>query len=185
MDIIELDIDVDQAFGNLYRPRCVLVAVRNSEGKVLTGAKPQFLPPGMTRLLGGGVNESEAPIAAAVRELAEELSMIAATADLTPLAQFNTHATNATGEKFYNETYLYAVNIGNAPYTAGDDVAHIVPLTVDELRALGRAYADLPEHLWYRGDEGGFRWRDYGKLYSVVHMVAADKIAGLTMSLAL
>ena len=177
VDVVDLDIEVVEAFGNLYRDRCVLIAVVDNEGKILTGAKPSFFPPSITRLLGGGVDQGEDKKAAAARELQEELGVDIEVEQLTPLAQFNTRATDALGKKFYNETYLYGVNIGSARYRPGDDVKHIIPLTAQELEALGRAFASLPQSLWYRGEEGDFCWRDYGKLYSLIHEVAADKIS--------
>ena len=40
MKVININFDVTKAFGNLYRKRCVLIAVEDNGGKVLTGAKP-------------------------------------------------------------------------------------------------------------------------------------------------
>ena len=174
MDVIELNINVIEAFGNLYRKRCVLVVVEDDQGRVLTGAKPAFFPPGITRLLGGGVDEGEDVQVAAARELDEELGVSLSESQLIPIAQFNTHAVDATGKEFYNETYLYGAHIGNASYRAGDDVKQIIALTKEELFALAHSFERLPESLWYRGNEGDFCWNDYGKLYSVIHNVAAE-----------
>jgi len=44
MKVININFDVTKAFGNLYRKQCVLIAVEDSGGKVLTGAKPAFPP---------------------------------------------------------------------------------------------------------------------------------------------
>ena len=59
MKVIELNIEVDQAFGNLHRDRCVLIAVKDKDDKLLSGAKPGFFPPTITRLLGGGLDKGE------------------------------------------------------------------------------------------------------------------------------
>lgn len=176
MDVIDVNIEVVAAFGNLYRKRCVLIAVQDADGKILTGAKPSFFPPSITRLLGGGVDEGEDLELAAVRELSEELGVKVDVTQLMPLAQFNTHATDSTGKAFYNETYLYGVNIGDATYRPGDDVKQIIALSKDELYNLATAFEKLPTSLWYRGEEGDFSWEDYGKLYSQIHRVAADKM---------
>ena len=176
MEVVELKFDVVEAFGNLYRKKCVLIAVQDGEGNILTGAKPSFFPPSITRLLGGGVDEGEDVAIAATRELEEELGVTVTVDDLRPLAQFNTSATDATGKQFYNETYLYGVNIGDATYRPGDDVKQIIALSRDEMRELAHAFEKLPTCLWYRGDEGDFSWNDYGKLYSVIHRTAADKM---------
>jgi ADP-ribose pyrophosphatase YjhB (NUDIX family) len=179
MEKIDLKLKVEAAFGNLYRDQCVLIAAINENGQILTGAKPNFFPPGITRLLGGGVNRGEGINDAAVREMSEELGVSLEVKDLIPLAQFNTHAEDSSGKTFYNETYLYAAKIGNASYKAGDDVKHIIVLNTDEMRELGNAYENLPQCLWYRGEEGDFSWNDYGKLYSVIHTTTANKILAL------
>jgi 8-oxo-dGTP pyrophosphatase MutT (NUDIX family) len=174
MDVITLNITVAEAFGNLYRKQCVLIAVKDSNGNILTGAKPSFFPPGITRLLGGGVDEGEDTRLAAVRELSEELDINITADQLTPIAQFNTSATDANGKEFYNETFLFGVSIDDTPYQPGDDVKQIMALSKDQMEALAQSFASLPESLWYRGSEGDFSWHDYGKLYSVIHHVAAE-----------
>lgn len=175
MDIIDLNIKVDQAFGNLYRKQCVLIAVKDESGKILTGAKPAFFPPGVTRLLGGGVDEGEDVMLAASRELEEELGVTISPERFTPLAQFNTSAVDTDGKEFYNETFLFGANIGSSTYRAGDDVKQIVALSTKEISALADVYENLPVSLWYRGEEGDFSWHDYGKLYSVIHKITVNK----------
>lgn len=175
MDIIDLNIKVDQAFGNLYRKQCVLIAVKDGSGKILTGAKPAFFPPGITRLLGGGVDEGEDVLLAASRELEEELGVTISPEQFTPLAQFNTSAIDTAGKEFYNETFLFGANIEDSAYRPGDDVKQIIALSTEEISALAEAYENLPVSLWYRGNEGDFSWHDYGKLYSVIHKITADK----------
>lgn len=176
MKVININFDVTKAFGNLYRKRCVLIAVEDNGGKVLTGAKPAFFPPGITRLLGGGVDEGEDTEMAAVRELEEELGVKVTISQLVPLAQFNTTARDEDGTDYYNETYVYAVKIGDAAYRPGDDVKQIIALSQNELQQLADSYDALSESLWYRGEEGDFSWRDYGKLYSVIHRFVAENL---------
>jgi 8-oxo-dGTP pyrophosphatase MutT (NUDIX family) len=176
MEKINLEIIVKKAFGNLYRSKCVLIAVGTSEDKILLGAKPSFFPPTITRLLGGGVDEGEDIATAAVRELEEELGVSLDVSDLTPLFDLETRATDETGKVFNNNTYVYYVNIGNQSYKAGDDVTSIDALSVDELYDLGVRYEQLPESLFYIGREGEFSWQDYGKMYGPIHKIAADKL---------
>ena len=49
-----IKIKISKPFGNLYRNRCVLVAAFDDSHNLLLGAKPDFYPPGIVRLLGGG-----------------------------------------------------------------------------------------------------------------------------------
>lgn len=182
MEQMDLDINVQKAFGNLYRKQCILVAVQNEAGKVLLGAKPYFYPPTISRMLGGGVDEGECVSVAVVREIAEELGVTFNESDFTPLFQLNTHATDEAGKKYNNQTYVYHVKIGNEKYQAGDDVKYILELTLGELHELGSAYEALPDTLWYKGPEGEFNWADYGKMYGPIHKMTADKINRLNLS---
>lgn len=179
MEKINLDIVVKKAFGNLYRAKCVLIAVGTSDDTILLGAKPSFFPPTITRLLGGGVDEGEDIAKAAARELEEELGVTLDVADLTPLFDLETKATDETGKVFNNNTYVYYVNIGTQTYKAGDDVKSIDVVSIDELYELGVSYDQLPESLFYIGREGEFSWQDYGKMYGPIHKMTADKIRAL------
>jgi 8-oxo-dGTP pyrophosphatase MutT (NUDIX family) len=177
MEKHKLNITVEKPFGNLFRERCVLVAPQDSEGKVLLGAKPHFYPPTICRLLGGGVDKGESFEQAAVRELEEELSVDLSPDKLTPIALFETTATDADGKEYHNETAVFSANIGDQAYEAGDDVKHIVKMTADEVYQLGERYEQLPEVLWYNGKEGLYAWLDYAKLYGPIHKVTAEKIS--------
>lgn len=179
MQTQQLTISVAKAFGNLYRNKCVLVAATNKNGKVLVGAKPYFFPQDITRLLGGGVDEGETFEQAAVRELSEELGIQTSEEDLIPLVTFVTNATDESGGSFRNETAIYGVDIGDQPYQAGDDVKHIEELTLQELHELGEKYDNLPQSLWYKGEEGPFCWADYAKLYGPVHKLTAEHLQKL------
>lgn len=172
----DLTISVKKAFGNLYRKKCVLIAVENHEGKILIGAKPYMFPPTIARLLGGGVDENEDVKLAAVRELEEELGVKTSPEKLTELVLFAIDAKDDAGRTFHNDTYVYHVNIGDQKFQAGDDVKHIIALTPDELYDLGISYAELPETLWYNGPEGMYSWADYAKMYSPIHRVVAEEI---------
>ncbi len=179
MDTYDINIEVIEAFGNLHRKRHTLIAVKDSNGNILTGAKPLFFPPGITRLLGGGIDDGEDVESATVRELHEELGVAVKADQLSLLAKFNVHATDQAGKTFDNETYLYGINIGDMAYRPGDDVKQIVALSQDELYELAEAFENLSANLWYRGEEGDFSWKDYGKLYSKIHRVVADKMSAI------
>lgn len=171
-----LTFTVKKPFGNLFRKRCVLIAVQNDEGKILIGAKPHFYPPAISRLLGGGVNEGESFEQAAVRELQEELSITIKADGLIPIALFVTDAKDQESNEYHNKTAVFSVNIGGQTYEAGDDIKHVIPMTPDEVHELGELYEQLPEVLWFNGDEGEYSWADYAKLYGPIHKVTAKKV---------
>lgn len=174
MKLIELNIEVDQAFGNLHRDRCVLIAVKDKDDKLLSGAKPGFFPPTITRLLGGGLDKGERPEAAAIRELSEELGVELSVEDLEPIAKFITNAVDRDGKEYKNETYLYGAKLKDQKYRPGDDVKQIITLSKDETLQLADSFESLPACLWYIGEEGDFSWSDYGKMYGPIHRVAVE-----------
>ncbi len=176
MEKHELKFDIRKPFGNLFRKKCVLIAAQDNEGTILLGAKPYFYPPTISRLLGGGVDEGESFEQAAVRELEEELGVKVEVNALTPLVLFETTAKDEDGKEYYNETAIFKANIGDQTYQAGDDVKHIITMTPDEVYELGERYEQLPDVLWYNGEEGLYAWADYAKLYGPVHKVTAEKI---------
>jgi 8-oxo-dGTP pyrophosphatase MutT (NUDIX family) len=175
-----LSISVKKAFGNLYRKKCVLIAVEDNEGKILIGAKPYMFPPTIVRLLGGGVDENEDVRLAAVRELEEELGVKIRPEDLAELMLFSVDAKDEEGRAFRNDTYVYYVKVQNQRFQPGDDVKDIIRLTPDELYDLGTKYHELPETLWYNGPEGNYSWADYAKMYGPIHQVIAEEIKKLS-----
>ncbi len=75
--------------GNGARPPLVLVAacvLLDGEGRILIAKRPEGRPlAGLWEFPGGKMEPGEAPEDALIRELAEELGIEIATADLTPL----------------------------------------------------------------------------------------------------
>lgn len=154
----------------------MLIAAQDNDGNILIGAKPYFFPPTISRLLGGGVDEGESFEQAALRELEEELGIKIESDELTPLVLFETTATDEDGKEYYNETAIFQANIGDQSYRAGDDVKQIIKMTPDEVFELGERYEQLPDVLWYNGEEGLYAWADYAKLYGPVHKITAEMI---------
>lgn len=117
-----------------------------------------------------------------VRELAEELGVNITVNNLEPLFDFEVSAIDEAGKNFNTNTYVFYTNIGSQSYQAGDDVKSIEAITVDELYELGVYYDQLPETLYYVGEEGEFSWADYGKMYSVIHKKTAERLKILNSS---
>lgn len=179
MEIKNLDIKIQSAFGNLYRKKLALIAVRDLGGNILIGSKPNFFPEGISRMLGGGLKDDEDEKLGALRELEEELEVSASADELQPLLRVNVHAEDRDGNTFDNSTLIYFYQLKDNNYKAGDDVKSIVKLTVDELFELGEKYEALAEDNWYEGVEGKHSWGDYGKVYGPIHKFTAEKIKSL------
>lgn len=173
MKQINLAIQVEKAFGNLYRKRSVLLVVENNKQEILLGSKPTFYPPNVSRLIGGGVDEGEDVKDAAVREIYEELQIHISTDELEDLKKFIISATDESGKVFETEIFVYYVNIGDRQYSPGDDIASVVKVSRSGLHELAMTYRQFPGSMKYVGIEGEFRWHDYGKIYSVIHEEAA------------
>lgn len=176
MDTINLNIKINSPFGNLYRKRLTLIAVKDNEGNVLVGSKPNFYPDGIYRLVGGGVDEGEEPIYGARRELNEELNIDAKIEDLIPLLQVNVQATDDSGKVFVNSNFIYLYNLKDEKYKAGDDIKGIIKLSAGELFKLGERYENLSEDDWFRNEMENYNWKDYGKVYGPIHKLVAERL---------
>lgn len=93
------------------------VCFRDAEGRILTVRKrgtSKFM------LVGGKLEPGEAPDAAAVREVAEEVGLTLTTADLTLLGVFDSDAANETNTRIASTVYTAALPGGTAPAAAGE-----------------------------------------------------------------
>lgn len=179
METIGLTIRVQKAFGNLHRPRCILIALGDSEKRILTGAKADYLPPAITRLIGGGMGEDEDGIEAAIREVEEETGITLASTQLVPLFTLRIAARDKDENDFFNKTHVYFADIGKQKCTPSDDISAIVPLTLDELYKMGEHYDNLQDFLWFKNGQHEFSWADYGKMYGIIHKRTAEKLREL------
>jgi len=176
MRIVKINITVDEPFGNLFRKRCVLIAAANSKNKILLGNKKNFFPPKIARLLGGGVDEGENLLAAASRELFEEINIKVPRKNLKEIIKFEINAIDKRGRKYCNITHLYYANIGDKNHHSSDEVDSVVLLGIKDIEELAETYFTLPKTLWYKGEEGEFCWYDYGQVYGVIHKELAKQL---------
>jgi 8-oxo-dGTP pyrophosphatase MutT (NUDIX family) len=172
MDKHVLDVSLSMPFGNLYRERHVLVIVQDRDGLLVTGLKSNFYPQGISRLLGGGVDQTETPEEAAKRELFEEIG--ATVSSVEPVAEVVITA-RTSEQTFYLTTYLYFATIDNR-FKAGDDVTSLKRLTVDQLFDLASKYENLRDDDVYVNGEYKHSWGDYGKVYGPIHRIAAEYV---------
>lgn len=164
-----IKIEISKPFGNLYRDRCVLVAAFDDKHNLLLGAKPDFYPPGIVRLLGGGVDEGENIKDAACRELLEETGVAVHKDKIHIKTKFSIRAIDCDGNAYNNDTYLVCANIESTPVNPGDDVKQIIKYKSQDLERLIDNYRRLSPSLWYKGAEGEFSWYDYAQVYAVIH----------------
>lgn len=171
----ENNITLHAVFGNMYRPKHVLLVIRDSEAKYLVGEKPDFHPPQIYRFVGGGVDEHETPVKAAVREAMEELQLKVDESELNPLAAVKTTGTHE-GKTYTNTTYLYELNVRDIEsLIPSDDITGLKHLTREEVEKLIQRYKDLSSEYWYESEDGYKHcWSDYGEMYAYIHQIALD-----------
>lgn len=173
----EYKIDlVAPPFGNLkYRDNTILVVCKDSDGKFLLGASPEY-PDGIVRLMGGGVNSGEELTHAAIREVKEEMNIDTTSDELKQLAQVNIEG-HYQGETFRHTVTIYYLDSQKDDSVAGDDVSEIVAYSEDEYKQLIHRFNSLKSDHLSAHDGSGFSWGDYGKVYAFIHQVALDEIS--------
>ncbi len=167
-------ITLRAVFGNMARPRHVLLVIKDKQGRYLLGAKPELYPPGIYRFSGGGVEQNERPLQAALREAQEELGLSLRENQLTPIAEIITQAT-FQDKQLQNRTTLFLLALDDSQtIVPGDDIAYLQPHTPQELQALIQRYRSFPpDEVSQDGDYQVF-WQDYGAMYAFIHQVALD-----------
>jgi len=168
-------INLSAVFGNMNRSEHVLIVLHNQKGDYWLGAKPKFYPPGIFRLVGGGVEAGESPSEAAIREAAEELQIKISVDDIKPLAKIITTG-EFKGKTFKNSTHLFEYIVADSSQlTPSDDIAYLQKMTIDELQQQIENYQNLSANDWFiAGDIYRHCWRDYGQMYGFIHQVALD-----------
>ena len=174
MKQIPLSINIKSPFGNLHRERTVLIVIKNSQGKYLLGAKEGHYPDGISRLMGGGVDNGEDILSAAIRELKEELNVTIPLEQLEPYADVLVEAIDEKGVKYSTCISIVKLTVPIDQYSAGDDVTNVVELTKEEVLDLIKRYQELSPDFWFENDQKRFNWADYGKVYAPVHKIAIE-----------
>jgi 8-oxo-dGTP pyrophosphatase MutT (NUDIX family) len=158
----------------MKRDRHVLILVQDSSGRFILGGKKLY-PPGIYRMVGGGIEVGEEPLVAATREFAEELGPQLPPTDFKPLLTVIAQLKVAsTGEELTFTTCLYHVQLAEGQQLQpSSDLDDVMPFTKEELEALIQRYAELPTTT---DPQLGFAWADYGRLYGPVHQLALDSL---------
>lgn len=104
------------------------VCFRDEQGHILTVRKrgtSKFM------LVGGKLDDGETPAAAAVREVAEEVGLAIALADLELLGTFDSDAANEVDTRIKSTVYLAPLPDGGVPVAAAEiaELAWLDPAT--------------------------------------------------------
>lgn len=176
MNEYHLSLSVTKPFRNLTRKRHALIACENDKGEFLLGIKTAYLP-GISRLVGGGIDTNEDALRGAHRELTEELQINIHENELIALAEINAEVTDEKKQHYELTTYLYYANIQDREVRPSDDVEQIDYRTLEGLRELSEQYLHIQPQT-YRMKENliKFDWHDYGKLYGPIHRIAYEEI---------
>lgn len=174
---LEIDVPITNMVRENKQTGHVQIAVADQEGRIILSGNSSLYPPGITRFVGGGIDEGETPVQAAVRELTEELGLVLAAEQLVPLAIVE--ITGVTPEHSYplTEYLFYAQVPSGQAIQAGGDVETIEAIDLEELPGLVERYRSLDPSLrsteW---DRYPYRWLDYGKIYGRVHEIVYEEL---------
>ncbi|HCQ31220.1 TPA: hypothetical protein DIU27_02470 [Candidatus Collierbacteria bacterium] len=163
-------------FENLrYRDRTVLILGKDDQEKFILGDKKGFYPEGIVRMIGGGINDDEDVLSAAVRETEEELGIKEPVDRFVPLVQVNVEGA-FEGEKFTHVVYVYFLPLTDKELVSGDDVSDVVRMDEKGYRQLVTNYFKLASDNFFEHQRGKFSWGDYGKVYGFIHEAALDEV---------
>ncbi len=171
---LPIHIDVDQSFGPLNRPNgTVAIFLRDKNGHWVLGNKSNFYPDGISRMLGGGIDDNEHPSDAAHRELLEEVGVDIDQEKFVPLlhAEITTQNPQLTTSIFvyYCQTFNDIVS--------SDDIDSVVHFNDRELNELIHRYAQLSDSP-IQPDQAP-TWADYGLIWGPIHAAALIKVKEL------
>lgn len=163
-------------FENLrYRDRTVLILPKDKSGKFLLGAKKGFFPDGIVRMIGGGIDENEEMLEAAIRETEEESGLKLDADRFIPLLQVQVEG-KFDGETFTHTVYIYFLQLDKENPVSGDDVSDIIRMNEEEYRQLVANYFALANDHFMEYPGGKFSWGDYGRVYGFIHETALDEV---------
>lgn len=162
-----ITIHVKSIFSNLRRPRHGLTIPFDGEFVVL-GLKGYIND--LPRLIGGGIDEGEDPLAGASREFLEETGF---EASLRPLVEVPIHAIADDGQTADTVVYCYVTELGK--FKASDDLHGLVTMSLDEFERTTSEMAKLPDE-WFDGKKGRMNWQDWGKFYHAVQSEALQAL---------
>lgn len=151
----------------------VCMVIRRPDGRLLTFRKDVY-PPGVMRLLTGGIAHGESIEAALLREVAEETSLTVAVRRLLAVIGYSAPGGPAGEHAFYTFAFLLDELGGELVVQDPEErVEAFGTAAPAELSALAAFLERLEDR--YDPEIAG-RWRSWGRFRAVVHRVVAEQL---------
>jgi len=146
------------------RPGEIVLVVARPNGRVLVHTK-SFYPPGIYRLMTGGIKFGEPIVDAARRELYEETGLVAPLARCLGIVEYAiTHADAQV--KFASRIFLTAeTRDAPSPTDPDERIADFREIAWRDIAQIATALENLPDD-----------WRDWGMLRAAPHRLVAQVI---------
>ena len=164
-----------EPFENLrYRDRTVLLVLRNSKGEfILEGSR--FYPPGIYRLLGGGVEADENPIEAALREMQEETGIRLPSDVFHEIAEITVNGFYKNN-KYSMTSYIYDVRTPIDKFEQSAEVIDTITLSLENFKLLIDRCNNISADKIHNLPDYSYSWADFGKVYGFIQQVALESI---------
>ncbi len=180
MQQVTLELTLTGYIGNLRRDRHAVLIPQYPDGRFLIGEKKYLYPPGIYRLIGGGVEAGETPEEAIIREAAEELGITIDSSEIIPLVEIKTDATTPDNRySFITYIFLYKLS-PNAQITPADDLSGVKIMALEEIPELVTNYTNLKDDDIFKDGEYQHSWGDYGKIYGPIHRIVYELLKART-----
>lgn len=165
---------ISEPFANLkFRDKTVLILIRNSKGQFILESG-DYYPPGISRMLGGGVEVNEDVTDAAVREIREEIGLHIEKEMLQELVQVHIEGIYKT-KVYKTQISVFSLKVPIDSFHLGDDVSEVSLYSEDQYRELVKKYLELKADHFKKAIDYSFSWKDYGRVYGFVHEMALDE----------
>jgi NAD+ diphosphatase len=149
----------------------VCMVIRRPNGTLIT-ARKTYYPPGIVRLLTGGIAHGEAVEAALQREVAEETSLTVTIRRFLALIDYRTHLRSTP----CFTTWVFLLDELDGHLAASDPDEQIEAFSEVTVADLGHL-ADQLEAIDDQTDEHiNGSWRSWGRFRAVVHRVVAEQL---------